>query len=212
MEQLHECSKCGEEKSWSKFQLYKDKPSGQCRECKTAAMKEKRKSDGVAVKKLSRIEDGKKLCLTCDTMKPLDEFSPAKRGLGGVAAYCKQCHADRYRSADKAKKATRKYRTANRERYLSQHRVRMYEYRTRKKVTDDGTVTDEFLKALYAMEHCHYCLQYTEPEQRTADHKIALASDGKHSADNLVMACFSCNSSKRHLSDEEFMNKGVAHD
>jgi 5-methylcytosine-specific restriction endonuclease McrA len=207
MEQTRKCSKCGEEKLWSKFQLYKGKPSGQCRECKTAAMKEKRKRDGIPERATSRIEGQRKLCMMCEDMKPLEDFSPSKKGLGGVATYCKQCHAGKYRDKERAKVATSRYREVNRERHLASHRIRMFEYRTRKKVTDDGTVTDEFLKALYATEICHYCGQCTEKEERTADHKIALAEDGHHSASNLVMACWSCNSSKRNLSDEEFLKK-----
>ena len=204
MDQVHKCSKCGEDKLWSKFQLFKGRPGGQCRECKTAAMKAKRKQDGIPVRAMSRIEDGKKLCMECDTLKPFEDFSPAPRGLMGISAYCKTCHANKYRDRERAKKATSKYREVNRERHLTNHRVRMFEYRTRKKVTDDGTVTDEFLKELYETEACHYCGCHTEPKLRTADHMTPLALGGLHSATNLVMACFSCNSSKRDMSYDEF--------
>lgn len=207
--ELKACSKCGVEQEWSQFQIQKGKPTGQCRSCKTETAKAKRLADGIPVKRLSFIENGHKLCMRCDQMKPLDEFSPTPRGLGGVAANCKPCTADAARERDKepVRARTAKYRKDHRERHLAGHRVRMFEYRTRKKVTDDGTVTEEFLKALYATTHCHYCKQPTAEPQRTADHKTALAQGGAHSADNLCMACHSCNSAKRDLNEAQFLER-----
>lgn len=142
-------------------------------------------------------------------MKPLGEFSATPRGLGGIAAYCKECMAASSRAGDKApvRERTAKYRKNHRERHLAAHRVRMFEYRTNKKVTDDGTVTDEFLKALYATTHCHYCEKPTAEQHRTADHKTALAKGGAHSKDNLCMACSTCNSAKRDLSEAQFIER-----
>lgn len=210
MSQVHKCSKCGEEKPVEKFQHFNGKPSGQCRECKTAAMKAKRLKDGVKPRKMSRVEGDQKLCVGCDSMKPLTDFSPSKRGVGGVSAYCRSCFVAKFRAEpEKVQERTASYRKRHRERHLANHRVRMYEYRTNKKATSDGTVTDEFLKKLYATEYCHYCLQYTEEGKRTADHVVALDSGGAHSASNLVMACWTCNCTKRNLSEEEFMKKGL---
>lgn len=207
MDQTHKCSKCGEEKPWSKYQLYKGHPIGQCRECKTAAMKQKREQDGIQVRVMSLTEDGKKLCLKCNEMKLFEEFSPAPRGLMGLSAYCKPCHADTYRNKEKAVSATKRYRERHRERHLANHRVRMYEYNHRKKVTSDGSVTDEVLRGLYDSANCHYCGCETPVSSRTVDHKMPLARGGGHTASNLVMACFSCNSAKRSLTEEEFLKK-----
>lgn len=209
MKPEHKCSKCGVDQPWSRFQLYKSRPGGQCRGCKTAAMKEKRKRDGVPVRKQSCIEGDKKLCNRCGEMKSIEEFSASERGLGGLAAYCKPCHAEKYRNADKAVIATSKYRRVNRERHLANHRVRMFERRNKIKVASDGTVTDEFLRSLYSQEYCRYCFRYVPRDDRTADHVVALNNNGPHSANNLVMACWSCNSSKRDLMEDEFMKKGL---
>ncbi len=210
MTQLYQCSKCKDDKPFTKFQMFNGKPGGQCRECKTAYMKAKRESSGIKPKKFSKIEDGKKLCMHCDCMKPLEEFSPMKRGLGGLSAYCKPCFAQHYRQTrEVARAATAAYRKRHRARHLAAHRIRMYEYRKKKRVTSDGTATDEFLNGLYATEYCHYCLQFTEEDLRTADHVIALDLGGSHSASNLVMACWTCNCSKRNLTEEEFMKKGL---
>jgi 5-methylcytosine-specific restriction endonuclease McrA len=204
---MYTCSKCKVEREDSLFQKYKGKPSGQCRICKTEAMKAKRLADGIRPKKMSKIEEGLKLCLHCDTMKPLDQFSPAKRGLGGVAAYCKPCFSAKYFDREAGRQATSKYRQVNRERYLSNHRLTQYKRKAGIAAVSDGTVTDDFLKALYGTSECFYCENETSREDRTADHRVALNKGGSHSASNLVMACWTCNSSKRDLSEEEFRNK-----
>ncbi len=41
---------------------------------------------------------------------------------------------------------------------------------------------------------CTYCLEY--PERLEMDHVIPLSRGGNHTADNIVPACRSCNSSK----------------
>ena len=207
---IRACSKCGFERDITMFQHFKGKPSGQCRICKTESEKRRREREGVPVKKLSRLEGDRKLCLRCDCMKPLSDFATTPRGLGGVSSYCRPCFSSGYRQDEKsAREATAAYRARHSERHKAAHRVRMFEYRNRKKVTSDGTVTDEFLKELYAQEFCHYCLQFTELINRTVDHKVALAKEGHHSASNLVMACWTCNSSKRDLSEEDFMKRGL---
>lgn len=207
MEKTYTCSKCGENKPWSKFQLYKEKPGGQCRECKTTAMKALRASKGIAARKHSEIVGNTKLCMSCNKFHPFDCFSKTKRGLGGLAAYCKPCHAEKYRNKDKAKTATATYRIKHRERYLASHRVRTFEYKSRKSVTSDGSVTDELLKQLYGEPVCFYCKHETPRELRTIDHKTPLSKGGGHIASNLVMACWACNCSKRDLNEQEFKSK-----
>lgn len=203
------CSKCGEPKPVSDFQIRKGKPSGQCRACKTANMKALRATRGIAVRKQSVVVEGQKLCMKCDTMKPLAEFSPSKRGRGGVSAWCKPCMKLHARKTDKAvvRKRTADYRKRHRARYLANHRIAMYKYRTLKSVTSDGTATDEFLNGLYAEGECYYCCKPTPEKERTADHVVPLNKGGIHSASNLVMACFSCNSSKRDEDAELFFER-----
>lgn len=203
------CSKCGEPKPVTDFQIRNGKPSGQCRACKTANMKALRAARGVAVRKQSVVVEGQKLCMKCDTMKPLAEFSPSKRGVGGVSAWCKNCMKLHARKTDKAvvRKRTADYRKRHRARYLANHRIAMYKYRTLKSVTSDGTATDEFLDGLYAEQECYYCCKPTPEKERTADHVVPLNKGGIHSASNLVMACFSCNSSKRDEDAELFFER-----
>lgn len=88
---------------------------------------------------------------------------------------------------------------------LAKARVWGFERTNRRRVTNDGTVTDEFLIALYETSCCVYCHKETPPDKRTADHKVPLARGGAHSASNLVMACVKCNNRKHAKSAEVFI-------
>ena len=204
MEFLHKCSKCGQEKPYQSFQIRNNKPSGQCRQCKTEYMKNFRKSQGIPERKFSIVNGNAKLCLCCNQMKDLTNFSPTARGSANVATYCKPCMSAKYRNKDKAKIATSRYREKNKEAYLNSHKIKQSERNALKKASDDGTVTTAFMDYLYSNETCYYCGNFTERKDRTVDHKLSLSQGGLHSVSNLVMACRSCNCSKRHKTPEEF--------
>jgi 5-methylcytosine-specific restriction endonuclease McrA len=140
-------------------------------------------------------------------MKLFCEFSPSSRGKLGLSAYCRECTNKRPRNLSDTRACTKRYREVNRERYLSAHRVHQFERKTRIKVTQDGSITDELLKDLYARTNCYYCGLFTESDKRTLDHKVSLARGGTHTANNVEMACWSCNCSKRDLSESEFKEK-----
>jgi len=53
---------------------------------------------------------------------------------------------------------------------------------------------------------CCYCKEKTPKKFRTLEHKQPLSRGGKHSSDNIVMSCLSCNCSKRNMTEEEFKN------
>lgn len=205
--QTRECSKCKEQRDVSLFQLYKGNPSGQCRLCKTASEKTRRELKGIPIKKLSKIEGSQKLCMCCSAMKTLTDFSPTPRGLGGVSAYCKPCLAFKARQRGTAKETTAAYRARHPERYKVAHRLNNFERHTLKKVTADGSVTDKFLKELLKQTHCFYCAKEVVKNKKTVDHRVALSKEGTHTSDNLVMACWSCNSSKKDMSEEDFIKR-----
>lgn len=105
-----------------------------------------------------------------------------------------------------------RWRRENRERYLAQHRLHQFNRKSLAKASSDGTVTTELLQELYSTETCAYCSGSIEIEQRTIDHAIPLSRGGPHSADNLVMACKSCNCSKSSKTPEEFTEWKQKHD
>jgi hypothetical protein len=137
-----------------------------------------------------------KECRHCKVEKELTEFSPAKRGTHGVAAYCRPCFADKYRNKDRAREATARYRARHPERWKAAHRIHQFNRRSNIKATDDGTVTDKFLKELYSRMNCYWCGLFVDEEDRTLEHVVELNEGGAHSASNIEMACMSCNSAR----------------
>jgi 5-methylcytosine-specific restriction endonuclease McrA len=62
----------------------------------------------------------------------------------------------------------------------------------------DGTLTEQSLGILFAdAKFCAYCMEpFENSKGKTLDHVYPLYLGGKHSLDNAVIACVSCNSSK----------------
>lgn len=201
------CPSCGIGQDNTNYQTQNGKPSGWCRLCRTQKERDRRRANGQTERVFSVVQDGKKTCLHCNEIKPLTDFSPSKKGTGSVQSYCKPCFADRNRDKKKARERTKAYRKRKGPEYLAQHRLNQFKRRTNIEAVSDGTVTKEFLENLYEVECCHYCGNQTPRNFRTADHVIPLSTGGIHSSENLVMACFSCNSSKRDLPAETFLER-----
>jgi 5-methylcytosine-specific restriction endonuclease McrA len=66
------------------------------------------------------------------------------------------------------------------------------------KLQSDGTLTAQSLGGLFAdAKFCAYCMEpFKRSKDKTLDHVDPLYLGGKHSLDNAVVACVSCNSSK----------------
>lgn len=199
------CCKCSVAQEPTNFQ--KGKVGGWCLSCRAEAERAKRAQNGAKPKLRPKVTEDAKECLKCRIILPLFSFSPSERGRLGLSSYCKECVNLKVKDREKQRQATATYRLVNREVYLAQHRLNMFKRRTGKEATSDGSVSEEFLRALYSKETCRYCKTYVEPKDRTADHIESLAVGGKHSASNLDMACRSCNSAKRTLSEQDFMER-----
>jgi 5-methylcytosine-specific restriction endonuclease McrA len=185
--------------------------SGWCNSCRALSEAARRISKGITVRRKrnpEHIKTGLKECFKCDKVMSLSLFGDCKRGTAGKLAWCRGC-CNQYGTID----GVRQGRTANvqtyrngpkRGQYLVQHRNHQQKRRAMKEAGEDGTVTTMFMLSLYETKHCYYCLKYTAVKKRTADHKTPLARQGKHSTDNLVMACSRCNSSKSDKTEKEF--------
>lgn len=181
---------------------------GWCRKCRAENEANRRLDKGMKKRLFAKVTSTKKECMECHKMKLFSQFNKSSRGTCGVGSYCKPCqskiHKDRYYDKEKFRENTKRYRAENRERHLAQHRVVQFNRKSKISATTDGTVTDDFLKTLYGTKCCYYCEKAVPKKDRTADHKKPLARGGKHTAKNLVMACRSCNSSKRDKTEKEF--------
>jgi 5-methylcytosine-specific restriction endonuclease McrA len=180
-------------------------PEALARENRAAWARKNRRKAGIPAKVFSRLEGEKKLCLGCMEMRNLYWFPTSCRGLGGHGSYCRPCFKRRYGgNRERARKATASYRSRHKERARAAHRLHQFKRRTAQKAQSDGTVTDAAVAALYATEHCYYCMRSIEADYRTLEHKQPLSRGGLHSIANVAMACRECNSAKRNMTEEEF--------
>ena len=58
-------------------------------------------------------------------------------------------------------------------------------------------------KQQLARAKCYYCQLSFAKEDLTMDHKVPIARGGKSTKGNLVVACKSCNTQKKHLTPAE---------
>jgi len=115
-------------------------------------------------------------------------------------SYCKPCFTKRFRTGEDyqamQREATTAYRKRHPERWRAAHRVHQFNRRSLIKATDDGTVTDAFLKDMLDGSECYWCKEDIPASLRTIEHITELNDGGHHSASNLTMACLSCNSKR----------------
>lgn len=198
---MRTCTKCKQELDESRFSKSTHKNgnvyfNSYCYSCRTKYNREKY-NNGIIGKK-AIVTDTHKECMHCNEMLPLLEFSKSKKGSGGVISYCKKCYTIKYKDLEKGKLATAKYRKNNPERWRASHRIHQYNRKALIKATCDGTVTDKVVKDLLNKEYCCWCNKSIPASDRTIEHIIELSNGGLHSKDNLDMACFSCNSSRKN--------------
>lgn len=171
------CTRCQVSKSLDEFGKANKTPSGEqkyhsrCKVCNTELQREAR------------------------TQEP-DRFREASN----------KCHAS-HREERLAKQRNWRRSNLDRERARVQqwmkdnpelYRAYQHAYRARRYAAIDGSVTTEFIQALYRQEQCCYCNKEIPREDRTIDHIVPISRGGKHSTNNLAMCCGSCNSSKRN--------------
>ena len=198
-ETLKFCTKCNTLKDRKGFGK-----SSWCRECKRNYNRQYSKAKE---KFIPIVTDTQKQCCLCKNLKDFSEYSPSKRGRLGLSAYCKSCSSEKQKilySKELRRKRTQKYRDDNREWWRSLHRINQFNRRENIKIVSDGTVTQEFVKSIYDKEFCYYCEESIPRKFRTLEHKQPLKKGGKHSTDNLTMACLECNSTKGKMTEKEF--------
>lgn len=197
------CKKCDLNKNLTEF----TKKAKYCKNCIRKINNNYALKKGLKLRFIPIISGDSKQCTTCKIIKPLNEFSNSKRGRLGKSAYCKPCASEyqkKYLPKEIRKLKTRKYRNDNREWWRTLHRINQFNRRSKIKAQSDNTVTPDFVKLIYNKKKCYYCNEHTPKKYRTLDHKIPLNLGGLHSIHNIVMACLSCNSTKRDMTENEF--------
>ena len=142
---------------------------------------------------------------------------------------CTECSKRRRRTAERERQRSAKARETKRE-WEKENKVRLKttkrdwdkrnpEYRrlqrhARKARERNCVITltrKEARSILLSATHCAYCARDLASLKRTLDHVVPLARGGAHSAENLAVACFSCNSAKQDRTPEEWRQAGGPH-
>lgn len=171
-----------------------------------------------------------KTCVKCKVAKPGSEFTVCRGTRDGLGFRCKTCLRDDYANCDKSrlkaaraawyakKKGSLKPRRAdwyakNKARALAKaaewrknnpQKIKVLMNRRRARVAAAlATLTAEQWTAILELygNACVYC---GRPGKMTMDHVVPVSRGGGTTADNVVPACQSCNSSKNARTVEEW--------
>lgn len=203
MKKCHDCKKCEPDVEFTKSRKYL------CKSCVKIRNREYADKKGIKERFVPIVNENSKQCCKCKKIKDLSEYSNNPRGIHGKASYCKPCaslYQLNYTSKEKRREKTQKYRDENREWWRSLHRINQFNRKKNIKLLSDGTVTKDFVDTIYNTSICYYCKEKTPRKFRTLEHKQPLSKGGKHSSDNIVMSCLSCNCSKRNMTEKDFNN------
>ena len=189
------CKRCDTTKpltDWSKPSISKTTGKANwpsyCKSCRVDYNREKKYGGRTAVK--HKRTDTHRECMECHKMFLYEDCN---------GSYCKPCYKVKYRDGneEKHREYTAAYRKRHTARWRAAHRIHQFNRRSLIKATEDGTVTDEVLKNLLDKALCCWCEKYIKASKRTIEHIVELSAGGLHSANNLDMACSSCNSARK---------------
>lgn len=172
-------------------------------------------------------DDGTRTCSKCRQRKPLEDFHRVKGATLGRRSDCKVCrteHVKAWYAANRERQAEkeRQRKAANPEVYRERDKARA-DRPERKALSAIGSarrrarlgalrvdrgLTRENLRKQYG-DDCFYCHtpmtfdRFRKGDSRplnvaTIEHVFPVALGGSHTWDNVVLACWRCNSSKRH--------------
>lgn len=170
-----------------------------------------------------------KTCTKCRVSKPKTEYAKHKLGRDGLRPRCKDCTAAdnaayrartvgqraaynaayREQNRDRVSAYNRRWNKENRDRvnesirqYRQRHRARiaMAKALRRKLGANRKTAELALQRVAYYGGKCYYC----GAEADTIDHRIPICRGGTNLPANLVPACHSCNSRKRHRTEGEW--------
>src|SRR6266705_3610496 len=216
------CTRCEQPKPTTDFHRNKTNPDGlqnHCKEC--------RKDEKYRPRQIDLEHRGQKKCPKCKEWKPATtEFFYARRGRrAGLDAHCKVCRATarkpektslynrRWREAhveerkasvsDKTREAVRRSYYAHpetRQRYRKTHRIERQALENKRralKASNGGIYTKQDVQDKFSRQkgRCYYCQQ--KLTKYHIDHVVPLSRGGSNDQANLVLACPSCNASKK---------------
>lgn len=156
-----------------------------------------------------------KVCTKCQETKPLDEFHRDRTKRDGLMSACRVCKtayetARRKANPDTVKEDRKRYRTANREKYLAgkaayraanKGRIAIYNAIRQAGITAEragvvmATYSVEDIIDMWGPREEWKCV-YCSSEAESIDHVQPMSKGGADAIHNIVPSCMSCNNSK----------------
>lgn len=142
-----------------------------------------------------------KKCGACQIVKPVEEFSPARKGAKGRDGYCKACRRVRDRQ-----------RLDQRNRTVLANKAKDPFFYRRKKLVKMYGITHEQYMEMQA-EQDGLCAICRKPEKRILYGEVAhLAVDHDHATGKVrSLLCHRCNVGLGRVEDREFLAKALAY-
>lgn len=164
--QLLECGRCGKSKPRSEWPR-----EGSSKILKYCCSHRARSKEDIE----SDIATQTKICKSCNIRKPFSDYSPHTSLKDGRQATCKPCRSAKVHSGE--------WNGNVRRQFLINERT-------------DGTITSELINRLFSVKVCPCCDGWMERDDKVLDHIVPLKLGGAHSATNVTVLCWTCNSAK----------------
>ena len=195
------CKCCGKEVGLIEF-----KSKYSLCHCKSCALikQEERRVRALRKNHLSIVESGVKKCKTCGEIKSIAEYTVTEKGF--FMASCQACVIEKEkkrRDSEYYKEKRRAYMKSDKGRMS--RRLRSHNRRVITRNQSDKTVTIKIAQEKLKRNVCPICGRRMKKDDKTLDHIVPLAQGGAHSASNMICICFMCNSKKRDLGVDEFL-------
>lgn len=187
------CTQCGALQPVDRFAVSRVYSDGRATWCKSCTNEYNR------AKFYQPTTTGSKQCSKCKETKDVSLF-PANRsrtdGRDGRCLDCAKVHSAKYFRTPAGRLSHKRGGHARRARTIQA----------------TGNYTSDQLSAVYDRhESCIYCQTHLEHNEKTIDHVVPLAGGGSNFAQNLVVACRSCNSSKCDADPTEWCTTRLGH-
>lgn len=119
----------------------------------------------------------------------------------------KAARAWRLKNKEKVRIYRRKHRLNNREFYRHREHLRREKIRKSTKEESDAIKTWDRAWRLADFVFCHWCKNEFEPKDCQSDHVVPLSKGGRHSRENMVIACEKCNHRKYNMMPDKWVEK-----
>lgn len=166
--ELLKCERCGESKPRSEWPLEGDLGTRLLKYCCSTKV---RSYADVAQDLATQTKE----CSSCGLRKGFSDFSPNKGSKDGRQKTCKPCRSAKVHSGEWSGNKRRQDTLNER---------------------SDGSITTDLMIKMFSIKVCPCCDGWMERDDKVLDHIVPLKLGGGHTATNVMVLCWSCNSGK----------------